>query len=192
MDVLAFNGSPRKGGNTEVLLREVVSGIEAAGGHIDVFRLNSMAFRPCQNCGGCDREGKCVLQDDLIPVYDRILAVERIVIASPIYFYGVSAQTKTFIDRMQALWNRKRLLRQKGEWHDDPERKGMFLSVAATSGPKIFDGAVLEARYGLDAMGFGLAEELLVKGVDKKGEMAARGEVLAAARELGRRFVEGQ
>lgn len=188
MKILAFNGSPRKGGNTDVLLAAVARGAAAAGGEVVSHRLNAMKFRPCQSCGGCEKAGECVLQDDLSPLYAEILAVRRIIIASPIYFYGVTAQAKAFIDRMQAFWSRRRLLEAKGEWRDDPGRRGLFLSVAATRGQKLFDGAMLEVRYGLDAMGFAYSGDLLVPGVDRKGEMALKKEILARAEELGRSF----
>ena len=187
---LAFNGSPRKGGNTEVLLKTVLEVIKEKGGSVEFFHLNTMEFKPCQNCGGCDKAGTCILKDDLTPVYDKILAANRIIIASPIYFYGVSAQAKAFIDRMQALWNRKRILTEKGHWKEDPNKKGYFLSIAATKGPKIFDGAVLAAKYAFDAMGYTHEEDLLVRGIDKKGEMAEDQDTLEKARELGQKIAQ--
>lgn len=187
--VLAVNGSPRKGGNSEILLAAVKEGIEVAGGRVETIRLNSLKIRPCQGCGGCNKTGECVLEDDMTPLYEKILSVDRIIIASPIYFYSVTAQAKTFIDRTQALWSRKRLLEKKGEWKDDPNRKGLFLSVAATRGPKVFEGAVLVAKYAFDAMGVCYEDELLVRGVDGRGKMAEAKDRLKEAVELGKRFM---
>ncbi len=186
--ILAILGSPRKGGNTEVLLEAAADGARQQGAVVEAVRLNDLTFSPCQNCGGCAKTGRCVLDDDLTPLYARIDAAEGIILASPIYFYGVSAQTKAFIDRMQAFWTRKyRLERSAGA-----ERPALFLSVAATYGAQLFAGAVLEARYGLDAMGFRYAGELLVGGVDARGAMARRAADLSRASALGAALAAGR
>ena len=189
MQIIAINGSPRKGGNTQVLLAAILEGVADKGGEAETVRLNELDFRPCQNCGGCTKKGTCVLIDDMTPLYDKLLAADGIIVASPIYFYGVSAQTKTFLDRLQAMWSRKQLLEKKGRWQDEKKRKGLFVSVAATSGPKIFDGARLEVYYGLETIGVEKLEEFLVKGVDARGAMAKKTEILQAARKAGADFV---
>jgi multimeric flavodoxin WrbA len=189
MNVLAIQGSPRKGGNTEILLNAVLQGIAGTGVSSEIVALRDLTFQGCISCGGCDKTGVCVLKDDMTPLYDKILASQRIIIASPIYFYGVTAITKAFIDRAQALWNRKRLLQEKGQWLEDVSRKGLFISVAATKGPRVFEGAVLAVKYGLDAMGFFYDRELLIKNIDKKGDMAGHSELLQQAEDVGRRFV---
>ncbi|MEW6518080.1 MAG: flavodoxin family protein [Thermodesulfobacteriota bacterium] len=191
MKVLVFNGSPRRGGNTQVLLSAVAKGVESAGGEMEIIRLADLNVSPCQSCGGCDKTGICVVRDDMGLLYDKMAEVKRIILASPIYFYGVTAQAKAFVDRSQALWSRKYLLKKKGEWRDDPERIGYFVSVAATRGEKVFDGAVLTAKYFYDAIGFAYGGALLVKGIDKRGEMARDVDRLAEAEAFGRRIVTG-
>jgi multimeric flavodoxin WrbA len=191
MKVLVFNGSPRRGGNTQVLLSAVAKGVESAGGEMETIRLADLNVSPCQSCGGCDKTGICVVKDDMGLLYAKMAEVKRIILASPIYFYGVTAQAKAFVDRSQALWSRKYLLKKKGEWRDDPERIGYFVSVAATRGEKVFDGAVLTAKYFYDAIGFAYGGALLVKGIDKRGEMARDVDRLAEAEEFGRRIVTG-
>jgi len=191
MDVLAFLGSPRKKGNSEILTQALLEGVRQAGGTPEIIRLNDLKISPCISCGGCDKTGRCVVEDDMIPLCDKIIATDKIIIASPIYFYGVTAQTKAFIDRTQALWNRKRLLQQKGDWLDDPERKGFFVSVAATRGAKIFEGAILTVRYAYDAMGMQYGGHFLVTGPDKRGDMAKFTQKLAEAQEAGKNFILG-
>jgi multimeric flavodoxin WrbA len=190
MKVLVLTGSPRKMGNTEELMRAVVKGMAAAGGEVEVVRLTDLNIQSCIGCGGCDKTGQCVLEDDMQKLYPKILEAKRVVIASPIYFYGLTSQTKAFIDRNQALWNRKRLMLEKGEWKDDPERKGFLVCVAATRGERLFDGAILNARYVFDAMGVQYAGEFLVKGKDKRGDMAKDKETLQKAVEAGKKFME--
>ena len=191
MDVLVFLGSPRKKGNSEILTEAVLEGVREAGGSPEIIRLCDLKISPCISCGGCNKTGKCVVEDDMTPLYDKIITIDKIIVASPIYFYGITAQTKAFIDRTQALWNRKRLMEKKGEWLENTERKGFFISVAATRGARIFEGAVLTMKYGYDAMGTNYAGDFLVTGPDKRGDMAKNEQKLSEAREAGKNFILG-
>ena len=191
MDVLVFLGSPRKKGNSEILTEAVLEGVREAGGSPEIIRLCDLKISPCISCGGCNKTGKCVVEDDMTPLYDKIITIDKIIVASPIYFYGITAQTKAFIDRTQALWNRKRLMEKKGEWLENTDRKGFFISVAATRGVRIFEGAVLTMKYGYDAMGTNYAGDFLVTGPDKRGDMAKNEQKLSEAREAGKNFILG-
>ena len=192
MDVLVFLGSPRKRGNSELLTEAFLEGVRQAGGSPEIIRLCDLKISPCISCGGCDKTGKCVVEDDMIPLHEKIITIDKIIVASPIYFYGITAQTKAFIDRAQALWNRKRLMQEKGEWIDNPERRGFFISVAATKGPRVFEGAILTMKYGFDAMGVHYSGEFLVNGPDKRGDILKYPRKLALASEAGKRFILGQ
>jgi len=187
--ILAFLGSPRKGGNSEVLLQAVLQGVVAAGGRPEVIRLCDLDINPCLNCGGCDETGECVLEDDMMQLYDKIMAAPRIILASPIFFYGITAQAKAFIDRTQALWNRHRLWREQGRTPTNTDRKGFFVSVAATRGARVFEGAVLTMQYGYDAMGMQYGGDILIKGADKLDDMAKMTDELKQAEETGRQWV---
>jgi len=191
MDVLVFLGSPRKKGNSEILTEKMLEGVMKAGGSPEIIRLCDLKISPCISCGGCDKTGKCVVEDGMTPLYDKIITIDKIIVASPIFFYGITAQTKAFIDRTQALWNRKRLLQKKGDWVENPERKGFFISVAATRGARIFEGAVLTMRYGFDAMGLSYGGDFLVTGPDKRGDMTTYEQKLAEASEAGKNFILG-
>ena len=191
MEVLVFLGSPRKKGNSEILTNGLLKGVRQAGGSPEVIRLCDLKISPCISCGGCDKTGKCVVEDDMTPLYEKIISINKIIVASPIYFYGVTAQTKAFIDRTQALWNRKRLLQEKGEWVNIPERKGFFVSVAATKGDRIFEGAILTMQYAYDAMGMQYGGNFLVTGPDKRGEMIKFEQKLDEAKEAGKNFIIG-
>ena len=183
MNILLFNGSPRQGGNTHLLLARVAEGIRHAGQAAESIDLASLHIHPCIGCGHCEAEGQCIFNDDMTPLYDKIDTAHRIVIGSPIYFYGVTAQTKAFIDRCQALWCRKYLL---GEIKPERDyRRGYLVSVAATAGGRIFDGARLTVRYAFDAMEFTYSGDLLVAEVEGKGAVAAKEESMAEALNLG-------
>ena len=189
MKTLALLGSPRKGGNTEVLLDSVLRGVMAAGGEVEMVRLCELNIEPCLNCGGCDKTGSCILDDEMTPLYDKILAADRVILAAPIYFYGVPAHAKAFVDRLQSLWSRKNLLKKDGTWQDDPERKGFFVSVAATQGKRVFEGAILTMKYACDAIGIAYGGEFLVRGIDGRGEMGKAGEEMSKAEEAGKSFM---
>jgi NAD(P)H-dependent FMN reductase len=112
MKIAAFRGSPRRGGNTDILLDEALKPVIGSGHEVNLFTLNDMNIRPCQNCGGCEETGICVLTDDMDAIYPVIREAERIIIASPIFFFALSAQTKIMIDRCQAFWCEKYLLKK--------------------------------------------------------------------------------
>ena len=82
-------------------------------------------------------------------------------------------------------------MKEKGEWVDSPDRKGFFISVAATKGAKIFEGSILTVNYTFDAMGMEYAGNFLVNGPDKRGDMAKEKIKLAEAKEAGRNFILG-
>lgn len=188
MNVLIFLGSPRKNGNTETLVKSVMTGIQEAGSTSELIRLSEHKINPCIGCGGCEKEGNCVIQDDMQELYPKMTSADRIIVASPIYFYGVTAQTKAFIDRCQALWSRKYLLSIR--LHGDIPKIGYYLGVSATKGERIFEGAVLTVKYGLDAMDFSYGGEFVVRGADKKGDIQDFQEELERAMEFGASIVE--
>lgn len=186
-DVLIFLGSPRKKGNSEMLAEAICRGIEQAGGSFELVRICALQFSPCIGCGGCDKTGHCVVEDQMIPLYEKIESARRLMIVSPVYFYSITAQAKAFVDRCQALWNRKYLKVKAGTWQQDPERKGYLVSVAATKGEKVFDGSILTMKYTCDAMGLEYGGELLVRGIDRRGEMEKDVASMQRAEDFGRR-----
>lgn len=184
MNIYLFNGSPRRRGNTDLLLEQIEHGVRQAGQRVEHVHLAQLNIHPCTGCGHCETEGQCIFDDDMTALYHKIDIAHRIVIGSPIYFYGVTAQTKAFIDRCQALWCRKYLL---GEIKPERDyRHGYLVSVAATAGGRIFDGARLTVQYALDAMECTYSGDLLAKEVDSMGAISQRPELLDQARELGR------
>ncbi len=167
MKTLILTGSPRKRGNTDILAAAVADQLQDNNVSVQLLRLADLEIHPCLGCGGCEKEGNCVIDDDMQALYPRIVTADKIIIASPIYFYGLTAQTKAFVDRCQALWSRKYLLKQ-GVLTDN-QRKGYLISVAATRGKQVFTGAELCARYVFDAMDVLYDGGLFYSGVDTRG-----------------------
>lgn len=185
MNILILNGSPRMNGNTHILLSRVVAGVRSQGKDAELIHLARIALAPCTGCGVCESKGICSIDDAMSDLYAKIQTVRHLVIASPIYFYGVTAQAKAFIDRCQVFWSRKYLL---GLSREGPPRYGYFLSVAATGGARCFDCARLTLRYAFDAMDLVHNGEVVVQGVDERGAVAKKPDTLQAAFELGRKI----
>jgi multimeric flavodoxin WrbA len=101
--VLVFKGSPRELGNSSRLADEASEGARAAGARVESFLLHRMDIHPCDACDTCQETGVCVLKDDMQLLYPKLQQADGIIIASPIYWFTVSAQTKLFIDRWYAL-----------------------------------------------------------------------------------------
>ena len=128
MKVVAFLGSPRIDGNTELLLNETVRAARDLGHEVKVHKLNLMRIKPCQDCSGCDKNGICIIDDDMTGVYQDIREADRIVLASPIFFFGMSAQAKAMVDRCQSFWCEKYLL-EKTIPEGPHGRKGLLILV---------------------------------------------------------------
>lgn len=190
-NVLIILGSPRKHGNSEVLARQVAEGIKRAGGSADFVRVNGLNISPCQGCDGCYNTGICVIKDDMLEMYTRVDVADAVLLVSPVYFYGVTGQCKIFIDRFQARWARRYL--QKIEYRQNEVRKGYFLSTAATHGEKMFQCCMFTARYFFDAAGFSYDydDSFLVHGVDEKGAVKEKYDVLEQAEDFGKMIIRG-
>jgi multimeric flavodoxin WrbA len=189
LKVLGIFGSPRRGGNTEILLEETLKGAEKEGASIERLYLDDLTITPCKECHGCDDTGKCILLDDMEKIYPKLLEADVVILASPIFFYGVTAWAKALIDRSQALWARKYLLKDPSLGREGKKRKGFFISVGATKGPKVFDGAILTVKYFFDVLNAEYAGELVFRGVEAKGDILKHPEALPKAVEAGRKLV---
>jgi multimeric flavodoxin WrbA len=193
MNVIAFMGSPREGGNTELLLKEALKGIEVSGFNGCVFTLNTMSIMPCQNCGGCDETGICIYEDDMTQVYEAIRACDRIILASPIFFSALSAQTKMMIDRCQAFWCEKYLLKKPipaGPYG----RKGLLLLVGGMKkeiGMQGMQCAETSAKAFFRTVNVPKHQALSYTGVDEKGAIVKHPTALQDAYEAGQELVKG-
>ena len=187
--VLGLFGSPRRGGNTEILLEEVLRGAEKEGAKVERLYLSDFTITPCKECHGCDETGNCIILDDMEKIYPKLLEADVVILASPIFFYGVTAWTKALIDRSQALWVRKYLLKKPSLGKEGKKRKGFFISLGATKGQKVFEGSILTVKYFFDVLNADYAGDLLFRGVEAKGDILKHPEALQQAFEAGRRLV---
>ena len=103
--VLILSGSPRKGGNSDSLCDQFMRGAEEAGNEVEKIWIQGKKIAHCLGCYFCkDHKGECAIKDDMKEVLDKMLVADVLVLASPVYFYSVSAQLKAVIDRMVARW----------------------------------------------------------------------------------------
>jgi multimeric flavodoxin WrbA len=184
LKILGIMGSPRINGNTDLLLDEALKGARSVGADVEKITVDKLKIAPCRECYGCLKDGNCVIRDDMTGIYPGLLAADVVIVATPIFFYTVSAQLMLLISRCQALWARKYVLKNL----DVPVKKGAFIGVGATKGTKLFDGPKLTVNYFFKAINAEYTDELLIRGVDKKGEIKDHPEYLAAAYELGKKL----
>jgi multimeric flavodoxin WrbA len=188
MKILAIYGSPRRQGNTTLLLDQAVQGALGTGAQVGKIVLRDLKMSPCFEIYGCKETGRCVIQDDFQKVYDQLLACNGLMLASPIFFYTVSAHTKILMDRCQSLWVKKYWVDKIPDGQQKPERKGLFISVGATKGKRLFEGTLLTVRYFFDILDVELWKTLLYRQLDFEGDVLKHQEYLQEAYEAGKEF----
>ena len=97
--VLILSGSPRKGGNSDLLCDEFARGAREAGHQVEKIRVQEQKIAPCLACYGCRGTGMCVQKDDMAAILEKMVAADVLVLATPVYFYSMDGQLKTLIDR---------------------------------------------------------------------------------------------
>jgi multimeric flavodoxin WrbA len=189
--VLGISGSPHRHGNTETLLDAFLEGARGAGGEVDKVVLKSLQFSPCQGCNACHKDGVCIIQDDLIPLFDRILAMDILALASPIYTMGITAEMKGFLDRAQYLWARKYILKTQYFTREHIRRhKGFFISTAGTGWENVFSSAFPIMTAFFDIMGFEYHDNIIANDMDRYHGIRNHPTALAEAQEKGGKVVK--
>lgn len=127
-NVLILSGSPRKGGNSDLLCDEFLRGAREADNQVEKIFLRSKKIAPCNACYFCKRSGgQCAIRDDMAEVLDKMQAADVIVMASPVYFYSIDAQMKAVIDRSVARWT------------DIPNKEFYYIMTAAEDSEDVMD-----------------------------------------------------
>ncbi|MBW1988326.1 MAG: flavodoxin family protein [Deltaproteobacteria bacterium] len=187
MKILGIHASPRKGGNTDILLSALLESAAGAGADTDEIFTRDLTVTGCVACGGCDDTGACVLKDDMARVYPLLSRAGAVVLSAPVYFYNVPARAKALIDRSQALWAARALEKRAGR---DPgyHGRGYLIAVGATRGENLFVGMELTAKYFFDALGLSYEGGLFFRRVEEKGAIREVEGAIGRARELGRKI----
>jgi multimeric flavodoxin WrbA len=188
--VLGISGSPHRHGNTETLLDRLLEGAQAAGAQIDKVVLKTLNYSPCRGCNACHKNGECIVNDDAIVLYERIMASDCIAVASPIYTMGITAELKGFIDRQQYLWARKFILKTLYFSDDHIKRhKGIFISTAGLGWENVFDGAFPVITALFNTTGFEYYDNVIANDMDRYGGIIHHPTALADAYEKGQKVV---
>ncbi len=185
MKILAVSCSPRKEGNTETMLKEAAQGALSAGAGVEFIRLQDMAIEPCRECMACSRTGRCVIDDDMQALQRKLIEMDGIIMAAPMFFMGIPARGKAFIDRCQPFWAAKYVLSESLVAGGKEGRKGLFLSVGGTEFKHLFDGALKVVKSMFSVIDVEHCGDVLLRKVDEKGDILKHPDVMAKCRELG-------
>ena len=187
MLAVGIQGSPRKKGNSEILLSLFMEALAGKGMQTRILPVVDLHVEPCKELTVCEKKGFCPIEDLMSrEIYGLLRQADIVVVASPVFFYNVTAQLKAFIDRCQTLWARRYMLKLK-----DPgsgTRRGFLLAVGATGGKQLFDGMHLTLKYFFDALGAGYSGSLTYRGIEGRGQIKSHptveADVARAATEL--------
>jgi len=188
LKVIGLAGSPRRGGNTDLLLAEVLRGAASKGADVKTITINDLKLSPCQHCDSCQILGKCRIEDDMQLIYRELEEADRIVIASPIHFLGLSAQMKICVDRCQALWARKYQLKVP-PLGTEKIRKGFFISVGGTRVKNLFDGSIATIKTLFRSLDIEYTGELVFNNIDERGAINQHPEALKQAFLIGQKLI---
>jgi multimeric flavodoxin WrbA len=183
--VLGLSTSPRAKGNSDLLLREALAGAEQAGARCEYVSLRGLSLAPCVACNSCYRTGVCRIQDDYQPLFAKMLAVDRIIFATPVFFMSVCTQAKLLIDRCQCLWSRKYVLKEQLFETGSTDRRGMVIAVGGSKSQKMFESIALTMKYYFDVLDVAYVSNLFVNQLDASGEVLAHPTAMGEARRLG-------
>lgn len=191
MKFLGIAGSPRRHGNTDILLEELLKGAASRGAEVKTLVLRDMKYSPCTHCDGCAKTGSCIVKDEMQGIYKDFEEADVIVMASPIQFTNITAQMKGMIDRFQSRWVRKYVLKTP-PLGDSRERKGFFISVGGRKAKNLFDPAIEMMTTFFRILDIKYAGDLLLKGVDEKGAILNHPDDLKRAFTAGEKLANGQ
>ena len=177
MKILGISCSPRKQGNTELLLGEALQGAQGEGAEVELYSVSGKTIEQCDGCGTCWETGECHIKDDMQELYKKLLEADGIIFGTPVYFYAMAAQTKTVIDRTMALNRPERSLANK---------VGGVVVVAGSLG--LID-AVKDLYFYIVAHRMLPANYVAAYG-GAKGDVKKLEKGMKAARDLGRQMVQ--
>lgn len=184
LKVLGISTSPRIGGNTDLLLHRALEGASSAGADTEYTNLSDYNIGLCTECNFCYKTGRCKLTDDYPKLLQKLIETDRLIFATPIFFYSVCAQAKILIDRGQSLWAQKYVLK-KQIIKPERDRRGMVIAVGGSRSKKQFDGIRLTMKTYFDSLEMNYTINLFINKVDGLGEINNHPSALDEAYRLG-------
>ena len=183
--ILVLLGSPRKKGNSTTLAKQIVQGAESAGAEVETVYLNGLNIKPCQGCYACQKKGAkgCAVDDDMQSLYPKVAASDALVIATPVYWFNMTAQTKIFMDRLYGMFDtnftvnplyKKKIAIAMSYGDTDPFNSGCVNALRS------FQDAFRYVGAKMAGMVYGSAEE--------PGEISSNAVLMQQADDLGRKL----
>ena len=179
MHVLGIVGSPRMGGNTDVLIDEVLAGAKELGASIEKVFLNKLEIKPCQACNSCYKTGHCIQKDDMAALLEKMLKSDLWVLGTPIYWWGPTAQFKAFLDR----WYLPK--------HQEFKRKRVIIIIPLGGGSEHYARhavGLLEDVF--DYLQMELVGKIVAPGLNSRGEVCNNESIMNKARNMGRKLIQ--
>lgn len=169
--IMAIHGSPRKNGNTSTLLNCAVRGALEQGACVEEVYLCDLNIFPCFEKYDCSISGACSTNDDFCVLENKLMTCDGLMFSSPVFFFHVSAQFKTFIDRCQALWIKKHWINKNEPISNTKLRNAIFVSVGALTDDNLFEGILLSLPNFLDALNAKIWKTFLYKGIEAQEDI---------------------
>ena len=180
MKVIGIVGSPRKNGNTNAIVQQVLEGAAEAGAETRNFILNEMNYRGCQACNYCKVNEKCKLEDDLAELLDELATADGVVFGSPIYFAQFTGQMRLFLDRCYSLVNPDHSSRLPAG------KKAVIVVAQGVPDPAFYKGVYEEFKGEISHfMGMDVKDILVAAGYQAPGEVKSDAEMMARAKDAG-------
>ena len=179
MKILGIEGGPRKDGNTEKLVRQVLAGAQETGCRTEFLKLAELTINYCRGCGSCRATGQCVIEDDMDRVVEAIQQSDVVVLGSPIYAWQVSGTTKVFMDRLC------RLITPKFESRLNGPKKIAFAYTQGNPDPSLFKPYFDYQERVYSLLGFTVAGRVQAAGTQAKDDILSQEETLAEAHSFG-------
>ena len=176
--VIAIYGSPRRGGNTDVLMDRFLDGVSECENFkpdsslklsVDKIILSNLKISPCRECRSCSSTGECIVKDDIQLIYPKLIECDLLAVASPVFFTTVSGYLKAFIDRFQRFWALKYELRRNIIEKDN--RKGILFCCAGSKSKDIFECSKKVMRSFFDVLYIKYYADFLYNNIDFKGDI---------------------
>jgi multimeric flavodoxin WrbA len=182
LNILGISTSPRRNGNSDLLLHKALEGAESAGGVVEYLSLNDYNVKPCIECNSCYKTGRCIEKDDYHQVLEKLLKTDRLIFATPVFFMSVCAQAKTLIDRGQCLWAEKYILKKEKPLHD---RRAMIIAVGGSRSIKQYECIRWTFKTYFDCLMMTYVSGLFVGKIDEFGAIVKHPSAFNEAFRLG-------
>ena len=193
MKILGIIGSPRKGGNTDTLVDEILRGARSKKAEIEKIYLDDLKIRPCNACGLCLANGKCVVEDDFQLIFQKIKEANGIILGSPIYCSTVTAQTKALIDRVDFS---QVIIKTTQDEHKlffsrlQKGKKGVIVCVGDLSSTEDFNHTIRVMTLFFRDLNIEVIDKIIGSRLSKVGDVMSKQALLRNAFKIGIKLVD--